>query len=254
MIDPFESPHLLIEQAEEDYANFTAKRNAFFETRRTTPFTDFDPNTGEDVFKVRFNGQLPGSLRTTASNVLNNLRHALDQAVNGSVAVLGPKNPKQAYFPIWKDAADRHHVIKNKCTDVDLGIIQLLDSFKPYFGGDDLLWDLSRIAGPNKHQIVLGVDINVPNIVGSFHLIEGFGSVTGPKRLGDENVWELARSLRGSKVNANFGVTIFITFANGEVVKGQVVSALLDDHIRKVSSIVSGIEAETARILRARSP
>lgn len=244
----FESPKLLIERAKENYADFTAKWRALFKIRRTFPFVETDSNTGEDVYKVRFVGDIPGNVRSAASDTLNNLRHALDQAVHSSVLVLNPQSKKLTYFPICKDAGDIDPVVKSRCPGVHPDIIRLLISFKPYFGGDDFLWALCRIAGPNKHQVVLGVDIDAVPTGGYIMLEVGFGQLGGFIRCGNKNEWELARMVPGSKLNLNYRITSYITFADGEVVKGKVVSALLDEHLRKVEGIVTAIEAETLRI------
>lgn len=244
----FESPKLLVERAKENYADFTAKRHAFHKIRRTFPFIETDPNTGEDVYKIRFDGEIPGGIRAAASDTLNNLRHALDQSIHASRAILNPSAKRETYFPICKDVSVLDDTIKVKCFGVHPDIINLIKLLKPYCGGDDLLWALCRIAGPNKHQLVLGVDIKVEPVSHSFFLEVGFGELGGFIRCGDKNEWEVARMVQGSKLNFDYRVTSYITFANGEVVKGQVVSRLLDEHIRKVERIVAAIEAETMRV------
>lgn len=247
-MNEFESAKLLVGRAKENYADFTNRRNAFFKSRRIFHFIENDPDTGDAVHKIRFVGEVPGELRTTASDTLNNLRHALDHAIFASRKVLNPKASRKTYFPIGENESSFNGEVKRKCDGVHQGIVEVVRSFRPFNGGDELLWGMCKIAGPNKHQILLGVDLAIEPISQHIQVAVGDGQYGGCIRCGDANEWEIARMAPDSIIKFEYRTITYITFAEGEIIKDQVVSRLLDEHINKVEQIVLKIEQQTAAI------
>ena len=255
MDDPFESPKLLIAGARDDIESLRVESQTFLDGCFGVPFSYEDPKTRDDVIKYRIAQKIPGRLRVLASNVVNNLRHALDHATNIAAVELGGK--PRGYFPFAKNATDIDRVIADNCTSkgIPVELVPLLKGFKPYVGGDDLLYALNRIVRPNKHQVVLVMDMDLPLIVANGVIF----SITGPAEAGFI-AWDSARQEievaripqhpPGGKVElarkAKFPLSISVRDA--QVASGQPAPAFLDALASKVEGIVLAIEAETARL------
>jgi hypothetical protein len=135
----------------------------------------YDSKSNENVLKYRIAQKIPGRLRVLASNVVNNLRHSLDQAVNCASIELGGTK-RNNYFPFPKDETEIDRLIRDNCPTVPAVLKPTLKAFKPYGGGDDLLYSLSQIAGSNKHKLVLKLDLDLPHII----LSDIVSDITGP--------------------------------------------------------------------------
>ena len=99
-LEPFESPKLLFKGAEKSIPSFEQACDSFVKGCRYDVVRHIDPNTRDEVFKLRFRDRIPGELRLAASHILNDLRHALDQAVSDAAVLLGRRDAKGVYFPI----------------------------------------------------------------------------------------------------------------------------------------------------------
>jgi hypothetical protein len=249
--DPFESPKLLLDGARHDVKNFDSESREFIDNCFAVPFTQIDNKTREKVVKYRIAQKMPGHLRVLASNVVNNLRHALDQAVNCAAVELGATK-RNNYFPFAKDSTDIDRIIRDSCKSVRADLIPTLKGFQPYGGGDDLLYSLSRIAGPNKHQLVLKTNLDLTHLIindlmaifrspGSF----GFGGWDSAKQ-----ELEFARIGPGGylKCNPKAKLPVFVSLSDSKIASGEPATAFLDTLAGKVESIVSAIEAETDRL------
>ena len=249
--DPFESPKLLLARAKENAAEFKGRIEAYGQSQPWEVFDDPDLKTGEHVVKARLIRPLPADVRPVFSDAVNNLRHALDQAVNSAaLEIRGGK--ADCYFPFGIDAANFALIYKSKrYGPIPMELRPLLDGLKPYAGGDDLLYALNRISGPNKHQAILTaqpVATGMQNFTGVVSGNVGIGGGWDSAK----NELELARLGPGAQLNVNFQVTMAITIGGGNPASGQPVLGFLDALSGKAEGIINAIEAETARIIRSR--
>ena len=254
MEHPFEEPRLLIDHARINIQNLEAGSSAFTDSCRGVEVEELDHQTRQKIIKLRVTGKIPGPLRPIASGIVNDLRHSLDQSMNEAIVRLGAKK-RDTYFPFAKNAGSFDELFKSDryksiCPDLRpyLGSVQL------YGGGDDLLYTLNRIAGPNKHQLVLRLGAEF----GSFWT-DGKVEFRGPGTFGLE--WdrkrqelEIARIGPGGflRMHDQSNLSFFVSIDEGETARSQPASAFLDTLATKVEGIVAGLEAETARILRER--
>jgi hypothetical protein len=101
-LEPFESPKLLIDGAKTSIIDFKSTCDAFIQASTYDVVNHVDPKTGDQIVKLRFHHRVPPKLRVPASGIVNNLRHALDQAVCDGAIKLGRANAKGVYFPLVK--------------------------------------------------------------------------------------------------------------------------------------------------------
>lgn len=131
------------------------------------------------------------------------------------------------------------------------GLGCLVKKFDAYYGGDKLLWSLTRLAA-KKHQRIVTVSPNVsgmglnPGKHGRlvFHMKE----MAISKSVNSRNEFKIAVLYPGSPLDVNISVTFNIIFSAVEVVSNYEVSLYLAKMIDKVEAIINGIEAEVARI------
>jgi hypothetical protein len=252
--DPFESPKLLIEGARDDILQFDAMCESFLNTAFGVIVTNVDPKTLEKVVKYRVEQKPPGRLRTLAGNALNAIRHSLDQAVNCATGVLGGK-AWDNYFPFAKDATTIDNVIKDNCKRVPASLIPILKGFKPYGGGDDLLYSLNRLVGPNKHQVVVRMDMRVPNPLPLHFITESKGPIVIQWKWDGENgELEIARiSAQGHiKCEAQTKLPLFVAIGGRKISRGEPATTLLNAYLAKAETIVSAIESVTYQLSTGR--
>ena len=160
MTGPFESPKFLVQQTRESLDEFRALCSGLFSGECYTHVIDVDPKTANKTFKIKFNRPLPGRARHIASTAISDLRHALDQAMCSAVTMLTGEDIIDVYFPFATNPHDLKGRLRTaKYQKLPQEILALLESFEPYPsgtgypGGNALLANLSKTAGPNKHQV-----------------------------------------------------------------------------------------------------
>jgi hypothetical protein len=67
MVDPFENPKLLLEEARADLGDLIERSNAFFKAQPPTSIEEMDPHSGEKLLKIKQTSAIPGRIRTRAT-------------------------------------------------------------------------------------------------------------------------------------------------------------------------------------------
>lgn len=251
----FESPKLLLQGADESISELETGCAAFLATNQYDPVRTFDPNSGDELVKYRFRNRIPGRLRLLAYRIVNDLRHALDQALCDAAIALGRPHGKRLYFPFGRDADNLELRIASDCKGVDGRLLDFIRALKPH--EDKLLHALSVIAGPNKHQRTLRIALDAKGLIldGSLPL-----SMAGPLQIvaGADAKWNDLRNellvLRikpGGSVAAHDAIkpALQIAIGEGKEPLGGPAAAVLRQLMHRVESVVLGLETETGRLL-----
>jgi hypothetical protein len=258
-LNPFESPKLLIDGAKTSIVDFKAACDGFVQNCTYDIIDHINPNTGDKIIKLRFHHRMPPKMRIPASHIVNDLRHSLDQAVCDGAVALGRPNAKGVYFPFGKTAKDLDDEVVNRCKNVNAELVAFVRKFNSHYGGDDLLYALGSLAGPNKHQRILGISLSNAGVQlggsGQAWSISSTGGfeIGGNKWNDLRNELEFARFGRGTTGNIDARPVIQIVLGTGEPPLSDPAPTVLDTLASKVEGIVLGIEAETSRILRAKA-
>jgi ribosomal protein L34 len=249
---PFESPKELINGAKEQLAQLEVDCAAFGSICPYEIVTRMDNKAGEKVVALRLKNRLPPRIRRLASSILKEARLALDQAMCDAAIELGRKDAKNVYFPFGKSVADLRAARKDKCKGVDRRIVAFALRFKPYYGGNPLLWSLARLA-THSHQKIIAAR---PHDIGPF-IRDATPAGRGPLKFAIHrwndlrNEMEIARILPGGKLglDPNAVLALEIVFgSSGEAVAGRNVPRSLKDLIGIAEGVVLDLEAETARL------
>ena len=256
-LEPFESPRELINGAKERLAELEPICKAVCETREYEIITHTDPRTKEKVVKIRLKDKFPPKIRRLASSIVKELRISLDQAFCEAAVALGRKNVKDIYFPFGKDLEHLKITIKEKFIGVDQELIDFCLGFKPYFGGDSdgILWSMSNMAG-STYQAIVGAGFEDTTSFAEA-VIKWIG---GPKLIINKwndlhNEIEVARLGPADELHlrSDFTLRFKIIFSGrAHALSFRPLVPSLHYLVNIVEVIISGIEAETARILLER--
>ncbi|MGN6146510.1 MAG: hypothetical protein ACTHOP_23325 [Mesorhizobium sp.] len=146
--------------AEDAIADLKALVQGFFQADCAEIVTEFDPQTGYNVQKLRLRQAPPTQFARRATEALTNTRHAFDQATFAARNVTSGKSNKSIYFPWSQSQRDLDHLLKSRGIDQ-----RLWDTFRAhepypraddYIGGDDVIRALATLAN-NKHTVGLAV-------------------------------------------------------------------------------------------------
>lgn len=164
--DAFAPPEESVDWANKAVADFKRVAWSFFEDNPAEVITEVDPDTGENVQKVRLK-PLPTEVRRRASEALLNARHAFDQAVYAAQNLTSGHSSEKVYFPWAESPTDLKHLLK--CRGIDERLWDTIAAHEPYprsdtyIGGCDVTRSLATIAN-KKHTIGLGVLPDVADV------------------------------------------------------------------------------------------
>jgi hypothetical protein len=256
--EPFESPKDLIDGAKERITELETLVKASSESCDYEIITHTDPKTREKVVKLRLKQRFPPRIRTLASGIIKEMRLALDQAFCEAAVKLGRSDANGIYFPFGKNIEDLDREVQKKCQGVDERLVRHCLLSKPHFGdgSDGLLWSMSSIAG-KVHRTSIGAGFH-----DTTSFAEAITYAKGPLQI-IINKWndlhnelEVARLPEGSElhIKEDFRLRLQVIFAGGtHALSYRPLVETLRKLQRIVSSIVLGIEAETACISRERA-
>lgn len=244
--DPFYSAKLRIARANEHLEELTVSINDFFSDAKAPGryVRQLDPDGLYETYKIEFTKRFPDSWRILATEIIEHLRSALDQATFATAV-----NPNSNFvsFPFGKTALDLDNQIKGRSKDLKPEIQAFLRTLNAYSGGNDLLYTLNNLANRCKHglvALVAGVAHNVE--------IKGTGW-NSPVQFLEPAIWDsekneipYARVPLGSDFDHDGKITVYVTIPDAGIERNA--TLILDRMGHLVSSVVAAIEAESYRI------
>lgn len=246
MSDLFHSSKYSIARAEQHIPDFERQVVEFFKTDLYAKVVETDPDTGHEVHKLKLIKPLPVALEGIAVDAVNNLRSSLDQVM---YALRPSTGGRFAYFPFANEATNFGNAVNGRCKHLPQEIRDLIRAFKPYKGGDNLLWALNELCNTNKHGIICAAAIAGNTLNVSRATFHGGGPIfRAPVWDRAKNEMELFRRNPGGTYEANFSVTTFVMISGIELVDGQPAIAVFHNFARIVERIVMAIEAEARRL------
>lgn len=245
MSDPLKSARYSVGRAKHHIAELKATADAFFNDRPYETFAEPDSDGIHNRIKVRFAKPIPESMQGAAFDAVNNLRASLDQA-GFAIGRAAGKRGKQAHFPFGDSLANAKSLARRGSKDIPDNIFAVMIAFKPYKGGNDLLWALNKLANANKHEIL------VP--VGAFVGKATVEAARWSGRLRMPPVWDSAKNemeigtiKRGSDSYGYFQIAFYVALGEVAVVAGKPAVDVLSDMVSVVEHILMALEAETRR-------
>jgi len=137
---------------------------------------EIDSETGHEIHKFKLLKTLPSSLDRRATEALNNLRNAFDQAVYAACASIGePPKKGNRHFPWRQDPTDLGRTLEKGSIPTKLWDVIKREEPYPtgngYAGGDDIIRKIATLAN-KKHTVGLTITPRItsythPSIAGS---------------------------------------------------------------------------------------
>jgi hypothetical protein len=179
----FEGSKLKIARGRKHSAELKAELAAYLQDDPCAVFLERNPDTGHCRTALKFRKAVPAGFSAIFGDAVHNFRTALDILANDLVALNGVQ-PKKVYFPFGKDAAGFEDELKAKMGQAPDEIKDIVRSFKPYIGGNDLLRAMHDLDIGDKHIAIMkigyaGLTGNLPmKQTGSRPLPSGGGQLT----------------------------------------------------------------------------
>jgi len=249
MVDPFESSRRKLGRAKEHISDLERKINSFVESRPYARVAEVDPRQPNCVvFKLKLTRDLPDELALITSDAIDNLRAVLDHACYTVAISSGNATAKEAYFPFAGTVERFENALRGRCKDIPQDIYPLLRGFKPYKGGNDLLYTLNTICVTGKHKMLISVGHTVIRDRTRFNAATGYMRMPQSTWDGANNEIVIAAVGIGTQFEYDVDFQFFVTFNEVEGIDGQEVLRVLNALASEVERVLLALEAETRRL------
>ena len=188
MVAPFEASKLKLERAAEHLKEFETAATAYLNSKPCAIVVEPFPgglheSMGTQSWNARIRKPVPPKFSAMIGDFIHNLRTALDLLVCDLVTING-KSAKEVYFPFCATAAELPRMIRDrKIYRAGADVVTLIESMKPYTGGNIALRAIHDLDVTDKHHTLLPVlaaasvplrDLlgpNIPDSVANFSVL-----------------------------------------------------------------------------------
>jgi hypothetical protein len=246
--NPFESAQSRIRWAKDDIKHFKKRSDIYVKKNPYSRVIETDPK-GREVHKVKLVTPMPDALNSRVVKASEGLRAALDLAATAVASANGAPTGTKTHFPFCAKESDLKSRLNSACKFIPDDIKKLFAAYKPYQGGDDMLWVLNELANSSKHTIVEPIGIHVGSAqINEVTMQSGNlgGYVAVPRWDRTKNEMVLGACSPGSKFDYKVKFLFTIAFGDVPIVASQPVDGVLDALAGKVQQIVDA----TAEVYR----
>lgn len=249
MTDPFRAARRQIEKAKKHIKNLERDLLVYINSTPGKKVIESDANGIEYLHKLRLIRPIPDSLADEAEAAVNLLRSSLDHAGRVVAVTTGKADPHNATFPFGDDAT----YLKGQGGSKDLPpeMFAYMRSFKPYKGGNDLLYAVNKACNTNKHDFLVPMAIAGGGTgIRDFYAPPGVGfALPNPvwDRTKNEIVY-LRTFILGPQPQYDMRITVYVVFDEIQGIAGQEPVTALENMTSVVERVFAGIEAESRRL------
>ncbi|MFT3745078.1 MAG: hypothetical protein QM785_12395 [Pyrinomonadaceae bacterium] len=190
--DPFYSPKSLLIDVEAERLRLDETIGAFLDQKPFGTKIELSPDGKWLEQKIFTTVEIPRDIETAARRMVQDSRHALDQAIS---TVCSSGKP---YFPVGTSRDDFENkcqklVEKNSCP---AAVVDAIREFEPFFDlstkeGSYPIWAMHEVCNDTKHNLIMPVPVSVGRTVWDFVTVVG---PTGPAQLGVHEPWNWERN------------------------------------------------------------
>lgn len=248
---------LKIKRAIQHVEEFQTELGRFDSTHPYVISSKRDPNTRQLIYYVSEAKPLVPELVLLAGEVISDFRTALEYAAFELAGCPSGKGSQNVGFPIFESAEKYKAGLAAKVQGMPQAAIDLIDSAKPYKGGNDPLWILHELNNRSKHRFLLTAasalqDFNLGKHVWANRLPESFmHGVPDFYVRPVDNIFpvkegcELFRDAPDAKENKNVEFRFVISFNEPGVCEGEPII----ETINTIGLVVVGLINEMIRLL-----
>lgn len=236
----------LVSHAKKHILDLERDIRSFFDKIPYQEVIDQD-SMGKYLTKIKFTEPFIYRFATKMTDVINNLRAALNYTLRG-LAVASKAIDLNAYpkFPFAKDGSTFEKNLATAFKKYPTNIITLFRRFKPYEGGDNLLWTLDRIAVTNRYRMLAPVVIGAIKVSGSIESTGKISIIPSPmwnRRKNEIIVFSVTTNGRSPLTIPNLKVSLNIEFDKSvPYIGSKPVIATLNALVEKVEDILETFE------------
>ena len=239
---PFESPRLLLAGAQRHIATFEAKLDEL-----CAPGTWANPESPNTGIEVVAGFRIPPEMKQIVFDLTQNLRSALDHAVFASAFMLtGYDGEGGTKFPFGDDAKEARGDANRRCKRVPPEMVEYLLAFGPHAGGNPIIYGLNKLRNTKSHRVLVPISATsrkvrtatVTKASTTFYAWQGLQD--GIKKTVQETTFPPGTEATFFRLELLIGTGKF---------RGEPALAVFNSMLSEVERIVSGIEAETMRLL-----
>lgn len=189
----------------------------------------------------------PKKAKAIVKDILNNLRSSLDHATFASAVSLESARLSQVKFPFGDTEAEAAGDLKRRGRDLRPEIGDLCLGFKPFRGGNALLWSLNKARNINEHRALIHIGIDLGDTSFAYSFDQPINTIHAPMWLDDETALLVPMAGDGDR---SVEVTIGHNYHLGDVadLATKPAVATLNALAGEVERVIVAIEAETLRL------
>ncbi|MEE8439620.1 MAG: hypothetical protein V3S07_08525 [Micropepsaceae bacterium] len=246
MNEHFSSAHLTLERAHFHISDLEGQINEFRHNNSWAYFVETDPETGDQIHKIRFTHKVLVRWSCVLFDAVNNLRAVLDQTAYAVAVITESPSTKHVAFPFAKDKAHWAAKVAGCCKDLPPEIVSLFEASNAYKGGNDTLWAMNELCNTKKHFKLVPMSMQGLAITTSPPL----GDSTSERPFWDAENLQLIflRVPAGQNVNHNVHVAYNISVEGIDVLAAKTVSGFIHNAHKIVEGILVTTEAECRRL------
>ncbi len=220
--------------------------NAFMASRPFEMKRELVAIRGEEHLVLKPIKEIPSELELVTADAIHNLGQALDHLMCDLWRANGAHDvARKAYFPFCKSAESFPSRLNQMAQPLSLRDRDILASYKPYPGGNDLLYALHEMDVSDKHRELLAIGRAVHFFDGRLAVYPPNGELFSMRRaflkaIEDGEPWVTFPA--GSKVEYDIQISCDVAFKEIHGVKNHSVAAALREFRSIVQRIIVAFE------------
>lgn len=210
-------------------------------------YTDIDPKTREQIVRMAILDPLDPNLGAIAGDAVHNLRSALDLLMWQLVIAGGGTPNDETMFPIGRSKKNFETALAGRIQGASANVRVLMESLKPYKGGNDALWRIHRIDIVDKHHVLIPTGIAIEAVMVPDNVpFDGARRRMIPNLISDPifpledgaEILRLPPSSTDPEVNVHAEAICEVAFSEPEVVIGKAMIPTLTQLANYVEGVV----------------
>jgi hypothetical protein len=208
---------------------------------------DNDPQTGENVHRVKLSAEIPDDFPLIIGDAVHSLRSSLDHLACQLAVANGGTIGRQS-FPIFETAAKYKGMKPTQVEGISPAAISLFETVQPYQSGYEAIWKLHDLDNTDKHRLLVVAAFDVVGILWSLGKRWPYDAIRpedvlgvnirGPGLLQDGTEIGRVPPDYASDMDVYSGLTALIAFREPKIVEREPVLPLLTQLTCLVEQII----------------
>lgn len=243
-----------IDRAKQHLEELKIELDKFFKLQPYKISTKRDPQTRRPIYYLTDVKSVPDKIALISGDVIQNLRSALDHLACELFIEenKGAISPKYICFPIEKNLQSYEREKVRKTKGISIEKLKLIDSVKPYKGGNDLLWAIATLNNTDKHRLLITVGSTFESVDIGAQIVDQTRKLMKDNNIPDIPVFikpadnlfplkrgdELFEDSPDAEVNPKMQFRFEVVLNEKDVVEGQPVTNTLESMINEVERLI----------------